>query len=239
MQFEHAASIVRNSAWLAGLSQHLQDALVAKLRLRKLKKGDFVYRIGDEALDIFFLADGVLTSSIEHPIHGLITGAVLQTGDWFGQSGCLGAHRRLANMQAREPAVLLCLSREAVGDLMKSDHRWPWAFFELFSASYIMEFMREVDLLISDKRLRLYSRLLTLAGRQGHHQEARPTRLGWSKEELALISGTSRQSVHEILNELVKDGICQLGYREITLLDPAALKKRFDAEATELAEKEP
>jgi CRP-like cAMP-binding protein len=80
-----------------------------------------------------------------------------------------------------------------------------------------------VDLSIPDLKLRLCSRLLTLAGRRLNYLPQPEVIVPLSQEELALTCNTSRQTIYSLLGELAKDGLCELGYRRVIIKDTKAL----------------
>ena len=93
-----------------------------------------------------------------------------------------------------------------------------------------------VDLMIADNKLRLCSRLLTLAGRRLTYLPPPEVVIPFSKEELALTSNMSRQSVHDILRELVEEGICELGYGRVVIRDTKALANLVSSPMVSLAD---
>lgn len=64
---------------------------------------------------------------------------------------------------------------------------------------------------------------MTLAGRRVHRAAPLSISIPLSQDELALTSCMSRQTVNQILGELVAEGLCTLRYGEITLTDTRAL----------------
>ena len=44
-----------------------------------------------------------------------------------------------------------------------------------------------------------------------------------SQEEVGLTSGLSRTSANNFLRDLEREGLCSIGYREVTLLDVGTL----------------
>lgn len=53
--------------------------------------------------------------------------------------------------------------------------------------------------------------------------------LSYSNEQIADVTGINRVSVNRILNSLSKDGILELQYRKIKILDPQRLSSIFNA----------
>ena len=89
--------------------------------------------------------------------------------------------------------------------------------------------LHAIDLLIQDPKVRLCSRLLTLAGRKVNELPVAPATIPLSQDEVALASCLSRKTVNKLLGDLVARGICELRYREIRILDVQALVRLQDA----------
>ena len=59
-----------------------------------------------------------------------------------------------------------------------------------------------------------------------------PVSIPLTQEELAAASNMSRSTVFHLLGELVSQGICELGYREVRILDMARLAAIVDEAST-------
>ena len=115
--------------------------------------------------------------------------------------------------------------------MLQANPECAWPFFNLLAVNSQEYMLRNIDLLIQDPRLRMCSRLLTLAGRLSQYLPPSPVTIPISQEELAMVCNLSRQSVHIFLTELAQKGICKLQYREIKILDVAALSAIIDRES--------
>ena len=89
--------------------------------------------------------------------------------------------------------------------------------------------LHAVDLMIVDPKIRLCSRLLTFGGRLLSYLPPAPVSIPLTQEELAAASNMSRSTVFHLLGELVQQGICELGYREIRILDMQRLAAIVEA----------
>ncbi len=115
-----------------------------------------------------------------------------------------------------------------VGAVLESVEDHPYfarSLFELMANNVEEHMLHGLDLLIQNPKKRLCSRLLTLAGRRVRQAAPLSICIPLSQDELALTSCMSRQTVNQILGELVADGLCTLRYGEITLTDTRALGK--------------
>jgi CRP-like cAMP-binding protein len=104
-------------------------ALTGRLRERKLRKGQVLFREGDEGEEMFLVRDGSILVS------KAVTGKVEQVlarfgpGDFFGEMSLFDRSPRSATIQAETDAMLLALDRENLNDLIQVNPRAAAAFF--------------------------------------------------------------------------------------------------------------
>jgi CRP-like cAMP-binding protein len=193
------------------------------MRPLSLTRNAKLFHVEDHAPEIYFIVKGIVASLVPHPVIGLIPGELYHAGDWFGLPAALGRRPRLATIEARQDCTLLAVSLTDLLQIIRGNEEFIRGVLELMSDNSETHMFHGVDLLISDNKLRLCSRLLTLAGRRLTYLPPPDVVIPLSKEELALTSNMSRQTVHDILRELVHDGICKLGYGRVTIRDTQAL----------------
>jgi CRP-like cAMP-binding protein len=218
-------AVIRASRWLARQAVPLQNSVCEKLRPFHLSRNAKLFHVEDRAPEIYFIAKGTVVSLVPHPVVGMIPGEVYHAGDWFGLPAALGRRPRLATIEARHDCSLLALTLTDLMQIIKGREDYIMAVLELMSDNSESHMFHGVDLMIADNKLRLCSRLLTLAGRRLTFLPPTGVVIPLSKEELALTSNMSRQTVHEILRELVDEDICELGYGRITIRDTPALAR--------------
>ena len=219
MQMDEAVAVARSSQWLSHQERRIQDAILSRMRLLSLPKGRILFDIEDKASELYCIVSGCAVITIAHPVQGIVNAHVIFPGRWFGEPAALGRRPRIMSVSARRPTELLALSQSQIAELLKADPDLCWTFFNLMSWNVDEHVLHAVDLLIVDPRLRLCSRLLTFAGRVLNHLPAGPVSIPMTQEELAVASNMSRSTVYNLLADLVEQGICALGYREVKILD--------------------
>ena len=104
-------------------------ALTGQLRERKLRKGQALFREGDQGEEMFLVRDGTILVSKS------VTGRVEQVlarfgpGDFFGEMSLFDHSPRSATIQAETETLLLSLDRENVNRLIEINPRAAAAFF--------------------------------------------------------------------------------------------------------------
>lgn len=219
MRTEQAAQVARSNGWLSQFDRRTQDLVLAPMRLVHLHKSRKLFDIEDSASEIYCMTSGSAVITIAHPVQGVLNGHVVFPGCWFGEPAALGRRPRIMSVVARRDCELLALSRQSVSELLAAEPALNWVFFNLMAYNVEQYLHHAVDLLISDPRLRFCSRLLTFAGRMINYLPPSPVAIPMTQEELAGASNMSRSTVHQLLTDLVSQGICEVGYREIVIKD--------------------
>lgn len=225
MQMDEALAIARASPWLSQHERRVQDAICARTRLVNLAKGRTLFDIEDSGGDLYCLVSGCAVITLAHPVQGVINAHAMFAGRWFGEPAALGRRPRIMSVSARRSTELLAISQAQIAELLKADPSLNWVFFNLMAWNVEEYALHVVDLLIVDPRLRLCSRLLTFGGRLLSFLPPGPVSIPMTQEELAVASNMSRSTVYNLLGELVEQGICALGYREVRILDMARLNR--------------
>ena len=225
MHIEEALAVARSSQWLSQHDRRVQDAVLSRMRLLGLAKGRKLFDIEDSASEIYCIVSGCAVITLAHPVQGVVNAHVMFPGRWFGEPAALGRRPRIMSVSARRPTEFLAISQAQIAELLKSEPSLCWTFFNLMAWNVEEYVLHSVDLLIVDPRLRLCARLLTLAGRLLHYLPPAPISIPMTQEELALASNMSRSTVYNLLGELVEQGICALGYREVRILDMVRLSR--------------
>lgn len=223
MQLQNATEVARASRWLSQFDRRTQDLICGRMRLVSLPRNRMLFDMEDAATDIYCLVSGCAVMTIPHPVQGVVNAHVMFAGRWFGEPAALGRRPRIISVFARRNCELLALPQSKVAELLKAEPALDWVFFNLMAWNVEEYLLHTVDLLIVDPRLRLYSRLLTFAGRLLNHLPESPVAIPVTQEELAVASNMSRSTVYHFLTELAERGICEIGYREIRILDVGRL----------------
>jgi len=104
-------------------------ALTGQLRERKLRKGQMLFREGDQGEEMFLVREGTILVS------KAVTGKVEQVlarfgpGDFFGEMSLFDRSPRSATIQAETETQLLALDRDNVNRLIEINPRAAAAFF--------------------------------------------------------------------------------------------------------------
>jgi CRP/FNR family cyclic AMP-dependent transcriptional regulator len=106
------------------------QALWPRLRERRLRKGEVLFRTGDPGDELFLIYSGSIV--VSKPVTGRVEQVLrrMEPGEAFGEMSVFGAERtRSATIQAETDVVLLGLHRDNLNQFIESNPRDAAKFF--------------------------------------------------------------------------------------------------------------
>lgn len=218
---QHAMLFTGNSPFLS-LSPTDQLALGQMLKPRTFTANEIIHQAGDSAKEIFcILSDNVRISSADaEGRYSLVKD--LSAGEWFGFMGYFGDEKRPQDAHASGACQLAILHQT------EFEH-WLTAYPQIYrtilkqlasySTSFFSRYFNAVNLTL---RSRTAQTLLQI------HQWQSTDNLEITQADLAALLGVTREAAGLHLNEMQAQGLIQLGYKKITLLDTQALSAQIN-----------
>jgi CRP-like cAMP-binding protein len=190
------------------------------------KKDEFIYFPEEAATHIYMIVSGrVRLGHYQEDGKEIIT-SILTHGEIFGELAMAGEEMRKDFAQAMDANTTICpLSIEALKDLMKEDRELSFKILKLIGLR-LMKLERKLELLVfKDARTRIVEFLKDTAawkGKKVGFETMIPTRL--THKDIAALTGTSRQTVTTILNELKEKNLINFDRKKILIRDLETLK---------------
>lgn len=185
------------------------------------KKDQFIYFTEEAAQDIFMIVSGrVKIGRYLEDGKELVT-AILSTGEIFGELALAGEEKRSDFAQAMDGNTTICpLSITDLKTLMKDNKELSFSLLKLVGLR-LMKVERKLELLVfRDARTRIVEFLKDAASWKGKKvgmETMIPTRL--THKDIASLTGTSRQTVTTILNELKEKNLINFDRKKILIRD--------------------
>jgi CRP-like cAMP-binding protein len=208
------------------LCPHKTRVMGDKHEFRRYSRDQFIYIPNDEASHIYMVVEGRV--KIGHYLEDgkEVVSAILTTGEIFGELALAGEERRKDFAQAMENNTTLCpLSIDELKALMKDDKELSFRLLKLVGLR-LMRLERKLELLVfKDARTRIIEFLKDAAswkGKKVGSETMIPTKL--THKDIAALTGTSRQTVTTILNELKEQNLIYFDRRKILIRDLNQLK---------------
>ena len=211
--------------WLSSLTPNERDYAVGLLRVGEAEPGELVCRMGRPATYWFGVVDGLLKMSTETARGQTITYSGLTPGGWFGEGTALKREVYRYNVQA--------LRKTRVAGLPVNTFHWLLDHsigFNRFVMNQLNERLAQFIGTIEADRTpspeqRVARNLAALVNPVLFPGVGEMLRI--TQQELAYLVGLSRQRVNEALKTLAAQGVLQIEYGGLRILDLGALRTRY------------
>lgn len=190
------------------------------------KKNEFIYFTNDKAAHIYMIADGRVKIGHYTEEGKEVVKAILSKGEIFGELALTGEEKREDFAQSLDENTSVCpMSIEEMQNLMLEDKELSFKIYKLIGLR-IRKLERKIESLVfKDARTRIIEFLKDAAewkGKKVGFETMIPTRL--THKDIANLTGTSRQTVTTILNELKEQNLINFDRRKILIRDLEKLK---------------
>ncbi len=224
-----AEVFLRGVSLFQSLSQSDRECLATALRPRALKRGEVLFRKGDEGTSLYIVKSGSVKIVLPSDMGDEVAAAILSGGDFFGELSLLDGMPRSADVVALEASELLALNQRDFLAFLKGNERAIQTIF-----SYLSMQLRRTDELLEDAHFlniseRFARRLIELSHKYGNRKsEKEPIEidLRLTQKDLASIVGTTRESINKELKALREHGLISTEENALKILDPKGLVKR-------------
>ena len=222
MSDHFALQLREHSHWFAALSTSQQQQLLAHARLVQLGAGQRLFSRGDEFDGIYVLLSGALLIAGVHSSGREALLTIVEAGDWIGEIALFDRKARTHDATASVPCQLLHLNNSALQQLVQQDPLWWQRFGQLLTEKMRLVFQALEDMSLLPASVRLARRLLMLC--RLHQQDERYL-IPVQQEQLGQLLSLSRQTINQLLQQLVASGVIRTSYGEIEVLDLKLLKQ--------------
>ena len=208
------------------LCPHKVKAMAGKHQFLNFKRDQFIYFPDEPATTIYMISNGRVRIGHYLDDGKEVIKSILTTGEIFGELALAGELKRSDFAQAMDDKTVICpLSIEELKKLMYQDHELSFKILKLVGLR-LMKLERKLELLVfKDARTRIIEFLKDAASWKGQKvgfETMIPTKL--THKDIAALTGTSRQTVTTILNELKEKNLINFDRKKILIRDLASLQ---------------
>lgn len=203
------------------LCPHKTKALGKQHEFKEYKRDEFIYFPDQSADYIYMIATGRV--KIGHYLDNgkEVVKSILSTGELFGELALAGEEKRTDFAQAMDDKTTICpMSIHELKDLMRDDKELSFRLLKLVGLR-LMKMERKLELLVfKDARTRIVEFLKDSASWKGKRvgfETMIPTKL--THKDIASLTGTSRQTVTTILNEMKEKNLIYFDRKKILIRD--------------------
>ena len=208
------------------LCPHKVKSMAERHTFNYFKKDQFIYFPDEPAQFIYMIADGRVRIGRYLDDGKEVVTAILGMGEIFGELALAGEEKRHDFAQAMDDKTTVCpLSIEELKQLMYGNQELSFKMLKLVGLR-LMKLERKLELLVfKDARTRIIEFIkdsATWKGKKVGYETLVPTKL--THKDIAALTGTSRQTVTTILNELKEKNLINFDRKKILVRDLANLK---------------
>jgi len=208
------------------LCPHKVKSMAERHTFNYFKKDQFIYFPDEPAQYIYMIAEGRVRIGRYLDDGKEIVTAILGMGEIFGELALAGEEKRTDFAQAMDDKTTVCpLSIEELKQLMYGNQELSFKMLKLVGLR-LMKLERKLELLVfKDARTRIIEFIkdsATWKGKKVGYETLVPTKL--THKDIAALTGTSRQTVTTILNELKEKNLINFDRKKILVRDLANLK---------------
>lgn len=187
--------------------------LLAAARRRRFAKGETVFHEGDPGESLHLIDSGFLAVRVTTPGGEVATLRVLRSGQHFGDLAMLSSEHRSATVTALDKSETLELPAATIREF-SSEHR----SFERAMARVVAHQLRNQSQQLLEAMYLPVPRRLARRLAELSDLYAAPV-VPLTQDDLAGISGTTRQTVNQLLTEWREAGVVELGRGRVTVVD--------------------
>jgi CRP-like cAMP-binding protein len=203
------------------LCPHKVKTMKERHTFTQFKKNEFIYFPEQPAQHIYMVANGRIRIGHYLDDGKEVISSILTTGEIFGELALAGEEKRRDFAQAMEENTTVCpLSIDDLKNLMKDNHELSFRLLKLVGLR-LMKLERKLELLVfKDARTRIVEFLKDAASWKGKRvgfETMIPTRL--THKDIAALTGTSRQTVTTILNDMKEKNLINFDRKKILIRD--------------------
>ncbi|MBS1488034.1 MAG: Crp/Fnr family transcriptional regulator [Bacteroidetes bacterium] len=208
------------------LCPHKVKAMAERHSFNYYKKDQYIYFPDEPAQTIYMIANGRVRIGHYLDDGQEVVTAILGMGEIFGELALAGEEKRRDYAQAMNDTTTVCpLSLDDLKELMYQNHTLSFKMLKLVGLR-LMKLERKLELLVfKDARTRIIEFIKDSASWKGKKvglETMVPTQL--THKDIASLTGTSRQTVTTVLNELKEKNLINFDRKKILVRDLANLK---------------
>jgi CRP/FNR family transcriptional regulator, cyclic AMP receptor protein len=207
------------------LCPHKVKAMGSNHEFVKFTKDKFIYIEDDLCTHVYLIVDGRVKLGHYLDDGREVVSAILTGGEIFGELALAGEEKRRDFAQAMTETTVCPLTIDELKELMVTNRDLSFKILKLVGLR-LMKLERKLELLVfKDARTRIIEFLKDAASWKG-------TKVGFetmiktklTHQDIASLTGTSRQTVTTILNDLKDQNLINFDRRKILIRDLENLK---------------
>lgn len=223
-------NLLKSVSLFYDLSEKELGYISSRMITKNFETGSLIFMENSEGEKCFFVSEGSVKVTRLSKDGKEVILAMLNKGEFFGEMALLDGESRSANVIALEKTEVLTLNRE---DFLSVLEEYPQIAIQLLKemAHRLRKSDRQIaSLSLSDAEKRIALCILRFADEQGliKNGEVNIPKIP-IQQDIANMSGTSRETVSRALNLLEKEKFIRREGRELVIKNYKRFVKEFDS----------
>ena len=214
-----AADALRRAPWLSAMGEAAIEQLAPEARVRSVVQGEMVLRQGVPVRQLVMVVDGWLEIGLTSQGGRRLVLDQVPPGGVCGLPALMDARPSLQDARAGVDSLVLMVPRAVVLGLVQTLPGFADVLLRMLADRVRALLSAYANRALITLEPRVATLLLRLAGGQGQESS-----LQISQEDLAAMLGVSRQALSPVLKQMERQGLIQLAYRRLQVIDPARLR---------------
>jgi CRP-like cAMP-binding protein len=190
---------------------------------RDYQKKERIYSEGHRAYRLYFVSEGkVKTFKTNDDGKDLII-SIYQSGEFFGYTALLEGGPYRESAETLEPSEITSISREAFEELVNNNPEVMRQFIRMLAGNVHDREQQLLNIAYNSLRKKVAEALVML--HRKYSQEGQPTAMQISRENLAAIAGTAKESLIRTLGDFRDEGLIEMRGTHIVVLQEKRLSQ--------------
>jgi len=215
---------LQQNSWFSHLEEPFQQFVVEHGKKLVIEKNAAVFHAQDQFNGVYGVLEGSISLGYIDVNGNEAIAAIAEPIMWFGEISLIDQQPRSHDAIALKKSVVLQIPAEPLKDFLLKNPYY-WYFFALLTSQKLRYvFLEQIAIQTQSISQRLAQRLLFILEGYGNRSSIQDLNIQISQDQLANMLTISRQTVNQELNAFEKQGIIQLGFKKIQVVDFKKLK---------------
>ncbi|WP_207640699.1 Crp/Fnr family transcriptional regulator [Alkaliphilus transvaalensis] len=192
---------------------------------RKMRKGTIIFMEGDPGEAFYFIKSGKVKIFKTTPDGRELIFAILKEGDVFAEVTLFNDMDYPASSEVLEDAVVGMIRNRDLENLISNNSEIALRVIKVLSKKLFSSQQKVKELALGDTYMRTAQVIIKLANEHGvEGREGIEVKLNLSRQELANMIGTARETVSRAMSQFKKEGSIDISGKKIIVRDLEKLK---------------
>lgn len=217
--------ILKKAPVFSDLSDKDLEQISSVTIVKNLRKGTIIFMEGDRGEAFYFIKHGKVKVYKTTPDGRELIFAILSDGDVFAEVALFNDVAYPAGAEVLEDSCIGMIRNEDLENLIKKNAEIALHIIKVFSKKLYNSQQKVKELALGDTYTRTAQTIIKLAQNNGKQTtEGIELQLDLSRQDLANLIGTARETVSRALSQFKKEGSIDIDRKKIVIKDMQKLK---------------